>query len=223
MRLLIILCSLWLVACGPKTDILITQKPINFDSNREALSIQYLKERHGITQDNAQIEPRMVVVHWTVTPTFDKTFKAFNPSVLPNSRTGISGASSLNVSSHFLVDRDGSISQLLPTTTFARHVIGLNYTAIGIENVADGKTLPLTHEQITANINLINYLSELHKIEYVIGHHEYQQFIGTELWKETDPNYLTDKTDPGDANMRRIRAGLARLDLKPLPIYSVKN
>lgn len=223
MRILIVMCSFWLVACGPKTDILITQKPITFDANREALSVQYLKERHGISQENAKINPTMVVVHWTVTPTFDETFDAFNPSELPRKRDGIRSASSLNVSAHFLIDRDGSIFQLLPTDTFARHVIGLNYTAIGIENVADGKALPLTHEQITANINLINFLSETHQIDYVIGHHEYKQFIGTELWKETDPNYLTDKNDPGDSNIRRIRVGLARLDLKPLPIYTVKD
>jgi N-acetyl-anhydromuramyl-L-alanine amidase AmpD len=193
------------------------QKPILFDSEREQLSIDYLRQRHGINQATATIEPRMVVVHWTVIPTLEKTFEAFDPVRLPGSRAQIGSASALNVSAHFLVDRDGTIYQLLPTTTFARHTIGLNHTAIGIENIADGKSLPLTQAQIAANIDLINYLGQVHTIDYVIGHHEYQRFIGHELWKETDPDYLTEKNDPGDANMRRIRAGLARLTLKQIP------
>ena len=98
-----------------------------------------------------------------------------------------------------------------------RHTIGLNHTAIGIENIADGMALPLTEEQIAANIRLIEYLAQKHEIDYVIGHHEYQRFVGHPLWKETDPNYLTEKTDPGDANMKLIRAGLSGLSLKALP------
>lgn len=217
MRICFLLILAFLASCADQPDIPIIQKPIIFDETREALSIEYLKQRHGIEQTDAIIRPKMVVVHWTVVPTLEKTFDVFNPVALPSSRTAISGASSLNVSAHFLVDRDGTIYQLLPTNIFARHTIGLNHTAIGIENIADGKTLPLTQAQIEANIQLINYLSNSHDIEYVIGHHEYQQFIGHSLWKETDPNYLTNKTDPGDKNIKLIRAGLAPLNLKPMP------
>ena len=217
MRLHILLILVFIASCSAKTELAITQKPITFDETRKALSIQYLKERHGIEQSDALIEPKMVVVHWTVVPTLQITFDVFNPSELPSSRAQISSASRLNVSAHFLVDRDGTIYQLLPSNTFARHTIGLNYTAIGIENIADGNTLPLTDAQISANIQLIKYLADKHSIEYVIGHHEYQRFIGHELWKETDSTYLTHKTDPGDANMRIIRAGLGSLNLNALP------
>jgi N-acetylmuramoyl-L-alanine amidase len=217
MRLYFLLILVFVASCAHQPDITIIQKPIIFDDTRKSLSIDYLKQRHDIEQTDAKITPKMVVVHWTVIPTLEKTFDVFNPVALPSSRTAISGASSLNVSAHFLVDRDGTIYQLLPTNIFARHTIGLNHTAIGIENIADGKTLPLTQAQIDANIQLIRHLSSRHDIEYVIGHHEYQQFIGHSLWKETDPNYLTNKTDPGDKNIRLIRAGLATLDLQPMP------
>lgn len=217
MRFSILLVFIFIASCSDKAAISIIQKPITFDQKRETLSIQYLKERHGIEQANARIEPKMVVVHWTVIPTLEKTFDVFNPPELPASRVKISGASSLNVSAHFLVDRDGTIYQLLSTHTFARHTIGLNYTAIGIENIADGDTLPLTKAQVLANIQLIEHLAEQHDIQYVIGHHEYQRFIGHELWKETDAAYLTHKTDPGDANMKLIRAGLTDLTLKTIP------
>lgn len=217
MRLFILLLTIFISSCADKADLEIIQRPIIFDAKREALSIQYLKERHGIEQNNAEIAPKMVVVHWTVVPTLEKTFDVFNPAELPSSRAKISSASSLNVSAHFLVDRDGTTYQLLPTNTFARHTIGLNYTAIGIENIADGDTLPLTTEQITANIRLIKQLSNVHDINYVIGHHEYTQFINHDLWKENDPGYLTEKTDPGDANMKLIREGLNKLNLKAIP------
>ena len=220
MRLVItvmLCCIVW--GCKQSADIVIIDKPITFDAEREQLSLEYLRKRHGLEQGTATINPQMVVVHWTVIPTLEGSFKAFDPVKLPSSRSQISGASELNVSAHFLVDRDGTIYQLLPSNTFARHTIGLNHTAIGIENIADGKSLPLTDEQIRANIDLILHLSEQHQIEYVIGHHEYQQFIGHPLWLETDATYLTTKTDPGDSNMRRIRAGLARLDLRSVPQY----
>lgn len=217
MRVLIFVFISLSIGCAQKPSLEITQRPIVFDEERERLSLEYLSNRYGMQQKTAEIDPRMVVVHWTVVPTLEKTFAVFNPSVLPSSRAGISAASALNVSAHFLVDRDGSIYQLLPTTTFARHTIGLNHTAIGIENIADGEALPLTQAQIQANIDLIDYLARQHKIDYVIGHHEYKQFIGHALWKENNPNYLTEKNDPGDANMRLIRQGLTKAKFKPLP------
>lgn len=216
MRVFILVLIILLSGCAVKPPIEIIQRPIVFDEQRERLSLDYLSTRYGMEQSTAKIDPRMVVVHWTVVPTLEKTFSVFNPPVLPSSRTGISSASALNVSAHFLVDRDGSIYQLLPTSTFARHTIGLNHTAIGIENIADGQALPLTQAQIQANIALIDYLANQHKIDYVIGHHEYKQFIGHALWKEKNPNYLTEKNDPGDVNMRLIRNGL-KAPIKPLP------
>ena len=116
----------------------------------------------------------------------------------------------------FLIDRDGTIFRLLPETTFARHVIGLNYLAIGIENIGSDN-MPLTKAQLEANEKLIRYLKRKYPIDYVIGHHEYQRFQKTELWKETDPNYRTVKSDPGDAFMIRLRKKLTDINLKPLP------
>jgi len=195
----------------------IIQKPIVFDARREELSIQYLHEHYGIVQDDASIKPTMVVVHWTDIPTMKETFAAFERPGLPPARAAIGSASALNVSSHFLVDRDGTIYQLLPETTMARHVIGLNYCAIGIENVGNGSDLPLTDAQLDSNIALIRYLHAKHGIQYLIGHYEYSQFIGHPLWKEKDPGYRTEKTDPGVEFMRRLRARLNDLGMQGAP------
>lgn len=192
------------------------EKPLDFNEERQALSLAYLKERHGIEKDIPSIEPRVVVLHWTAVPSVEKTYDVFESSVLPSARAGISGASALNVSSQFVVDRDGTIFRLLPDTAFARHVIGLNYCAIGVENIGSSR-MPLTKAQVKANEALIRYLKTKYPIEYVIGHHEYKSFIGHPLWKETDPNYLTQKSDPGDRFMRKIRKRIKDLNLNGVP------
>ena len=188
-------------------------KPVVFDAERKKLSIEYLRDRHGIIQDSATIVPRMIVLHWTAIATLEQSFDAMNPTLLPGSRKGIAGASSLNVAAQFLVDRDGMIFRQLPETAFARHVIGLNYCAIGVENVGGSNAL-LTEEQLDANEALIRYLKKKYNIEYVIAHHEYQSFIGHPLFKETDPNYLTVKSDPGDEFMIKIRERIKDLNIK---------
>jgi N-acetyl-anhydromuramyl-L-alanine amidase AmpD len=202
-------------SCSPKGTFRIIDKPITWNEEREQLSLQYLKDRHGLEKATASIEPKMVVVHWTAIDNIEVTFDVFNPPTL-GGRADLTGASNLNVSSQFLIDRDGTIFRLLPDTTFARHVIGLNYLAIGIENIGSDK-MPLTKAQLIANEKLIRHLKRKYPIDYVIGHHEYQNFQTTDLWKETDPNYRTVKTDPGDKFMNQLRKKLADLKLSPVP------
>lgn len=212
---LLLTISFVLFTKGYSQTFRIFDKPISFNEERERLSLEYLKNRHGIVQEKATIQPQMVVIHWTAVPSLEATFDVFNPVNL-SGRPELTGASSLNVSAHFLVDRDGTIFRLLPDTTFARHTIGLNYMAIGIENIG-GPDAPLTKAQVKANAELIRYLYKKHKINYLIGHHEYYDFQGTTLWKETDPNYITSKQDPGDKFMKRLRKKLSDLPLKSKP------
>ena len=195
----------------------IIQQPIQQNATRDALTLEYLRQRYGIEQTEPTITPTMVVVHWTVIPTLQQTLDAFDAPELPAARDGIRRGGKLNVSSQFVIDRDGSIYQLLPETYMARHTIGLNYTAIGIENIADGKDLPMTEAQLEANTQLIRYLAQKYPIEFVLGHSEYRAFKGTRWWKERDANYITEKNDPDPAFMQRLRARLLDLTLKALP------
>lgn len=198
-------------------DIKIIDKPIIYDSTRTKLSIQYLKERHGLIKQEPKIEPVMIVLHWTAAKTMSSTFNAFNPPKLNGDRKAIAGASNLNVSSQFLIDRDGTIYRLMPEDYFARHVIGLNYCAIGIENVGSDD-FPLTEAQLLANEQLVRYLTNKYQIKHLIGHYEYTLFKDTALWKETDPKYQTGKTDPGISFMQKIRTKVKDLNFDPLPI-----
>jgi hypothetical protein len=218
MAILVLSCIL--TACS---SFKVVERPIVFDKDRADLSLEYLEKRHGIKKEEPSITPKMVVVHHTVIPTADKTYQAFYGPMLPSARKGIQSASSLNVSSQYMIDRDGTVYRLLPDTVFARHVIGLNHCAIGIENVGGTDDLPLTDRQLKSNVKLIRQLSKEHPIEYVIGHHEYQEFIGHELWKETDPNYLTVKSDPGEDFMMRLRKEIKDLNLKGPPAQKAQH
>lgn len=203
--LLLIPVSLIFSACREHKII---DRPIKFDKLRIELTRQYLKDRYNIEQDGPEISPKMIVIHWTAIPTADETFETFNPDKLPAARSGIAGAGQLNVSSQFMVDDDGTIFRLMPENWMARHVIGLNHCAIGIENVGPQENGELTNEQLEANIWLVNYLKDKYPIKYVIGHYEYKNFEGHELWLEVDEAYRTDKVDPGKKFMRELRSAL---------------
>jgi len=99
---------------------------------------------------------------------------------------------------------------------FARHTIGLNYCAIGVENIGSKKQ-PLTEKQVEANAQLVRYLNQKYKIEYLIGHSEYGVFRNSKLWKESDPNYFTGKEDPGKDFMNKVRQQVSDLKLKDKP------
>ena len=213
-RVLLFLFLIFTAGCGKK--FYVEDKPITFDETRRELTVEYLQKHYGIAQEQPTITPEMVVVHWTAVPTFQKTFEVFNPSTLRNSRPDIKSAGALNVSAHYLVDRDGYIAQLLPDTVMARHVIGLNHAAVGIENVGSNEQR-LTDAQLRANAWLIRKLAEQYDLEYLIGHYEYRLFEGHPLWKEKDDNYRTDKIDPGAVFMMRLRDKLNDLGLKGPP------
>ena len=181
------------------------------------LTRAYLESRYGLHQEDARIRPQMVVLHWTAIPTLEGSFQAFYPTRLPAARGDISSGGALNVSAHYLVDRDGTIYQLMPDTLMARHTIGLNHCAIGVENVGGTPETPLTTEQLKANAWLVRNLAGRYPIRYLIGHYEYTAFEGHPLWLEQDSAYRTEKTDPGPGFMKKIRHSLRDLPLQPAP------
>lgn len=190
----------------------IIQKPIQFDAQRMKLTRAYQLTHYGIDDQSIDIDPKMIVLHWTCIPSFKLTFRVFNPPQLPEHsqrRNDLPG--DLNVSSHFVVDRDGSIYQLMPETWMARHVIGLNHYAIGIENIGGVNGIDdLTDAQAKANAFLVCYLKNKYpQIKEVIGHNEYLGYKKTALWLEQDPHYETTKTDPGLFFVNKVKKLIA--------------
>lgn len=213
--LTLILISNLLISQKSK-DIEIIEKPILYNKERERLSIEYLKERHGIIQEKPNIIPKIIVLHYTAGGTIKTNFNYFNNIQIESSRKINKDQSLLNVSAHYLIDRDGTIYHLVDDNLFARHTIGLNYCSIGVENIGS-KDEPLTDKQVIANADLIRHLCNKHKIEYVIGHSEYTKFRKTNLWKETNPNYITYKEDPGNKFLIDVRKLITDLNLKSKP------
>ncbi|MBV6647941.1 MAG: N-acetylmuramoyl-L-alanine amidase [Cyclobacteriaceae bacterium] len=219
MRLFSTLLFLSILAACNSSKIL--DKPIIFDQERKDLTLQYLSQRYGLEQEEPLITPKMVVVHWTAIPTLEKSFQAFYNTKLPNWRPEIVSASAVNVSSHFLVDTDGTIYRLMPENFMARHVIGLNHCAIGIENVGPDDNNELSPAQLEANTWLLRYLKEKYNVSYLIGHYEYTHFTEHELWLEKDDNYRTEKTDPGVPFMMHLREATRDLNWLPVPAKPV--
>src|SRR5262245_66404560 len=93
----------------------------------------------------------------------------------------------------------------------ARHCIGLNHVAIGVENVGDPPRLPLTDAQVDADAALVRYLAARHPIARVIGHYESRRLEGTDLWIERDPKYRNDKPEPGEPVMRAVHTKIPDL------------
>ncbi|MEM5794947.1 MAG: peptidoglycan recognition family protein [Bacillota bacterium] len=198
----------------PKVPIV--DRPIKWTSRRSELAKEYAQIHYGMTIDT--IIPKAVVVHWTAMENGDSVYRFFYPE--ETSDPEYDGTGKLNVASHFLVDRDGTIYRLTPETALNRHAIGLNWCSIGIENVGGtGNAQNLTEEQLQANLSLIRYLQDKYPtISYVLGH--YQQDYGKKagIWIEKLPDYYAIKPDPGPLFMNKLKANLQDTDLKFFPI-----
>lgn len=180
-----------------------------FDTERMRLTVDYARHHYGAATAVLN-NPQMIVVHFTTIPTLQKSLDFFRPARIDHQiRRDIAGGGEVNVSAHYLVDRDGTLYQLAAEDILCRHIIGFNHSAIGIENVAVDAD-DLTPAQLEANAALISRIVERHPaIRYLLGHHEYRDrtLPHYQLYREVDATYrFTDKNDPGPLFMTRLRA-----------------
>jgi N-acetyl-anhydromuramyl-L-alanine amidase AmpD len=190
--------------------------PIRWTAERERLTLQYRKRHSDAKATDLVIAPRVIVLHYTGGNSASGTRGYFDNIRIEASRPQLAKAGAVNVSAHFLVDRDGTIYRLQDETRFARHCIGLNHIAIGVENVGDGKRWPLTDAQVAANVALVRDLVRRFSITHLLGHHEVMSFRDHAYYVEREAGYQNDKPDPGAAFMTRVRAGLTDLTLAGL-------
>jgi N-acetylmuramoyl-L-alanine amidase len=193
------------------------QMPIIWNEERMALTAEHLEHHLGMTvtddlDASTRMDPKMVVLHWTAGPTAKSAFWTF----FSPRRKRKDPHHQLNLSVHFIVDRDGSIFQLMPTDRIAAHVVGLNHLAIGIENVGDRRRWPLTPAQVTANIALVRFLAQKHDLTHLIGHYEFKRFHGHGMWKGPEGHHIG-RADPGEAFMAQVRSGVQDLGLAGAP------
>ncbi|UGS35411.1 N-acetylmuramoyl-L-alanine amidase [Capillimicrobium parvum] len=147
----------------------IVQSPIPFKARRKNEMRRYARRHYGI--DSFRLEgPKVIVEHITANNSYSATWNTFSADVADPELHELPGTCA-----HFVIDRDGTIHQLVPLGIMCRHTVGLNYTAIGIEHVGttDGQVMD-DRRQLRASLRLTRWLQSRFGIstENVIGHAE---------------------------------------------------
>jgi N-acetylmuramoyl-L-alanine amidase len=162
---------LWLVPAAradvPKPTIV--SKPIPFGAKRKQETAAYAQRHYGLNTYRLT-DPHVIVEHYTVTSTFAATWNTFAPDRPDAELHELPGTCS-----HFVIDRDGTIYQLVPVSIMCRHTVGLNYTAIGIEHVGRTDADVLGNKrQLRASLALTRWLRCRNDVQPgdVIGHNE---------------------------------------------------
>ena len=143
-------------------------KPIPYGPARKAEMAHYAEIHYGVHR--WRLKPRVIVEHFTATTSFQPVWNAFAANA-PDPELGqLPGTCA-----HFVIDRDGTIYQLVPLTVMCRHTVGLNDVAIGIEHVGTSDA-EILHDpaQIRASLGLTAWLMRRFHIALrnVIGHNE---------------------------------------------------
>jgi N-acetylmuramoyl-L-alanine amidase len=129
----------------------------------------YSKRHYGI-DDYRLVSPQVIVQHYTETGSVAETYALFTPD-----RPDAELHELPNVCSHFVIDRNGAIYQLVPLRFMCRHTVGLNDTAIGIEHVGSSDAEVLGNSrQLESSLELTRWLRCRYAISVknVIGHNE---------------------------------------------------
>jgi len=198
------------------STLAIVEAPIAWSPEREQLTLEYRRRHSDPDATDLTIAPRVIVLHYTSGSSAKATRGYFDQPRIEKERAQLRRGGAVNVSAHFLVDRDGTIYRLQPETRYARHCIGLNHIAIGIENVGDEDQHPLTDAQVEADAALVRDLATRFPITHLFGHFEVMKLRTSPLFVEREPAYRNDKPDPGPRFLARVRERVADLHLAGL-------
>jgi N-acetylmuramoyl-L-alanine amidase len=143
-------------------------KPIPYGAARKAEMAHYAQLHYGL--HSWRLHPKVIVEHYTATTSFQPVWNTFAANA-PDPELGqLPGTCA-----HFVIDRDGTIYQLVPLTVMCRHTVGLNDVAIGIEHVGTSDA-EILHDpaQLRASLRLTAWLAHRFHIavKNVIGHNE---------------------------------------------------
>jgi len=147
----------------------VVSKPIPFGATRRAETARYAQRHYGL--DTWRLShPHVIVEHYTASDSFASAWNTFANDVPDAELHELPGTCA-----HFVIDREGTIYQLVPLTTICRHTVGLNWTAIGIEHVGTSDAEILRNpRQLHASLRLTLWLMARYGISLpnVIGHSE---------------------------------------------------
>jgi len=191
------------LAVPPKPHVV--WKPIPFGPKRRAEMTAYAEKHYGIR--SYVLHPRAIVEHYTATTSFQSAYNTFADDAPDAELHELPGTCA-----HFIIDRDGTIYQLVPLNIMCRHTVGLNWAAVGIEHVAVSDAQVLGDAaQLRSSLALTVWLMWRYKIPLadVIGHNE---SLSSPLHKELyAPWRCQTHGDWKRADMNVYRARLAAL------------
>jgi N-acetylmuramoyl-L-alanine amidase-like protein len=147
----------------------IVWRPIPFGSKRKSEMAAYARRHYGIDDYRLQ-DPRVIVEHYTANESFSATYNTFAPDRPDPELHELPG-----VCSHYVIDKDGTIYQLVSLSIMCRHTVGLNYTSVGIEHVGNSDAEILhNRRQLSSSLKLTRWLRCTRGIfvKDVIGHNE---------------------------------------------------
>ena len=147
----------------------IVWKPIPFGAHRRAETAAYAERHYGLHTWRL-VHPHVIVEHYTAGDSFSSAWNTFAADAPDPELHELPGDCA-----HFIVDRDGTVYQLVPLTVICRHTVGLNWTAIGIEHVGTSDASILGNpRQLAASLHLTLWLMTRFHISLpnVIGHAE---------------------------------------------------
>lgn len=173
----------------------ITEDHIPYGAERKDQMAGYSRRHYGFRRWRLR-SPRVLVLHFTAGSSYEGARSHFSSN--QPARGELPG-----VCAHYIVDKDGTIYEVVPTTIRCRHAIGLNYTSIGIEFVqeagegshwADRQILERTR-QIRPGLKLAAWLKQKFdiKMRHVIGHamaNDNAHFKDLEGWRNDHTDWL---------------------------------
>jgi N-acetylmuramoyl-L-alanine amidase len=181
----------------------IVQWRIPFPQKRRNEMAAYSKRHYG-DREWRLIDPKVIVEHWTQTPSVAATRDVFLPDRPDGELHELPGTCS-----HFVIARSGTIYQLTDLGTRCRHAFGVNWTAIGIEHVGYSDSDVMNNRrQLAASLALTRWLRCQYgiRIKDVIGHAETAK---SPYWKEIKRKGRDTHDDMGPKAMGRYRSTLA--------------
>ena len=187
----------------------IVQRPIPFGSKRREEMRAYALRHYGIDDFHLR-NPKVIVEHYTATDTLQAAYATFANDVPDAELHELPGTCA-----HFIVDKDGTIYQLVSLTIMCRHTVGLNWTAFGIEQVGlNAHEIVNRRAQYTSVLRLTAWLRCRYAIALrnVIGHAEslsspYHHENVAALRRQTHADWTHAEMTPVRARVGRYRCG----------------
>jgi N-acetylmuramoyl-L-alanine amidase len=179
---------------------------IPYPQKRKREMAAYSKHHYGQYKWRLN-NPNLIVEHYSEASSISAIYNTFR-----SDRPDVEFHQLPNVCSHFAVSATGQIYKFVPISIRCRHVVGLNWTAVGIEHVGFSDQDILNRPaQLNASLQLTQWLRcRLGlPVNQVIGHNE---SLSSPFYKELDPRFKGQTHgDWNHADMQIYRADLAKL------------